>query len=75
MFRDNNNIFRNDMNIKDKITTVFNRDYRRKRLYLKLRRQGLLADFTNTICKIARMVNDYLDTTINDGTIEVLSIP
>ena len=34
-----------------------------------------MADFTNTLCKVARMVNDYLDTTINDGTIEVLSIP
>ena len=54
MFRDNNNIFRNDMDTKDKITTVFHRDCRRKRLYLNLRRQDLIADFANTICKVAR---------------------
>ena len=75
MFRDNINIFRNDMDIKKKIITVFHRDYHRKRSYLNVRRLDLMADFANTISKVARMVYNYLDTTINDGTIEVLSDP
>ena len=54
---------------------VFHRDYHRKKLYLNLCRQDLMADNTSTKCKVARMVNDYLSNTINDGAIEVLSIP
>ena len=63
------------MDIKEKIIKVFHRDHNRKRLYLNLLRQDLMADFAKTICKVARMVNNYLETTINDGTIEVLPIP
>ena len=44
-----------DMDIKDEMIMLFHRDYHRKKLYLNLRRQNLMADFTNTICKVARL--------------------
>ena len=34
-----------------------------------------MATARNIVFKLVRMVKDYLSTTINDGTIEVLSIP
>ena len=64
------------MDHNDKIRMVFHRDYYKKKLY---RICELMATVHDMVYKLVQMINGYLSptlgTTINDGTITVLSVP
>ena len=63
-FTDNKNVITNDMDDNDKIGMIFHRDYHRRKLYLNLREQELMAPVGDTVCKIVEKVNGYFGPTL-----------
>ena len=79
LFIGNKNVITDDIDHNDKIRMVFHRDYSNKKLSLIYRRMELISTARDMVYKLAQMVSGYLSptlrTTINDGTITMLSIP
>ena len=64
LYEDNNNQFTINMNLNEKIAMVFRRDYHRRKLYLNLRKQELMAPVGDTVCRIVHKVYGYFVPTL-----------
>ena len=65
LFTDNKRVITNDMDHNDKAIMLLHRDYYRRKLYVKLQKQELMAGVESTACEIAQMIKVCVGQTLS----------
>ena len=76
LFTDNKNLISNDVGLNNKFRMVFHRDNHRRKLYLNLQKQELIAGAECTVCKkkLRRLMTTLVEPWASKTSIESLKV-